>query len=236
MQAHPRPIRRLVTILGLTLTCVLAPCLTGLARAATAWTEGRNYFLIDPPRVPAVAPGKVEVTEVFSYGCPACNLFVPTMHKLQKSLPPNAVLDYLPASFNPSEDWPMFQLAYLTAQTLGVADQSHDAMFDAVWTTRELSVIDPATQRIRERLPTIEDAARFYNRRSGVPVEKFVSTAKSFAVDVKVRSAEDALQAYKIDRTPTIIVNGKYRLYPQSAGGNDEVVDLVNFLVAKETK
>jgi thiol:disulfide interchange protein DsbA len=236
MQVHYRPFRRLVTAILLTLTCTLAPALTGVARAATAWTEGRHYFLINPPRTPAVASGKVEVTEVFSYGCPACNLFVPIMHKLQKSLPPNAVLDYLPASFNPSEDWPMFQLAYLTAQTLGIADQSHDAMFDAVWTTRELSVIDPATQRIRERLPTIEDAARFYNRRSGVPVDKFVSTAKSFAVDVKVRSAEDALQAYKVDRTPTIIVNGKYRLYPQSAGGNDEVVDLVNFLVAKETK
>ena len=99
-----------------------------------------------------------------------------------------------------------------------------------------MSVIDPATQRIRERLPTIEDAARFYNRRSGVPVDKFVSTAKSFAVDVKVRSAEDAIQAYKVDRTPTIIVNGKYRLYPQSAGGNDDLIELVNWLVAKETK
>ena len=131
----------------------------------------------------------------------------------------------------------MFQLAYLTAQSLGIADQSHDAMFDAVWTTRELSVIDPATQRIREHLPTIEDAARFYNRRSGVPVDKFVSASKSFAVDVKVRSAEEAIQAYKVDRTPTIIVNGKYRLFPQSAGGsNDDVIELVNWLVAKETK
>ena len=233
MQAHFRNLRGLWIVAS---TLALTPCWTTVTHAATAWTEGKHYFLVNPPRVPAVAPGKVEVTEVFSYGCPACNLFVPVMHQLQKALPPNAVLDYLPASFNPSEDWPMFQLAYLTAQSLGVAEQSHDAMFDAVWTSRELSVIDPATQRIREHLPTIEDAARFYNRRSGVPVEKFVSTAKSFAVDVKVRSTEDAIQAYKVDRTPTIIVNGKYRLYPQSAGGNDEVIELVNWLVAKETK
>jgi protein dithiol oxidoreductase (disulfide-forming) len=234
MQAHSPILRGLFTAV---LALALTPASTTVAHAATAWTEGRNYFLITPPRIPSVAPGKVEVTEVFSYGCPACNLFVPTMHKLQKSLPPNVVLDYLPASFNPSEDWPMFQLAYLTAQSLGIADQSHDAMFDAVWTTRELSVIDPATQRIREHLPTIEDAARFYNRRSGVPVDKFVSAAKSFAVDVKVRSAEEAIQAYKVDRTPTIIVNGKYRLFPQSAGGNnDDVIELVNWLVAKETK
>ena len=75
-------------------------------------------------------------------------------------MPPNAVLDYLPASFNPAEDWPMFQLAYLTAQTLGVADQTHDAMFNAVWQTGELAVIDPATQNIKSRVPTIEDAAQ----------------------------------------------------------------------------
>ncbi|MEA3108895.1 MAG: hypothetical protein QOI88_3500 [Gammaproteobacteria bacterium] len=233
MQAHSRIFPGLWSVV---LTLALTAASTTVTRAATVWTEGKHYFLVSPPRVPSVAPGKVEVTEVFSYGCPACNLFVPIMHRLQKELPPNAVLDYLPASFNPSEDWPMFQLAYLTAQSLGIADQSHDAMFDAVWTTRELSVIDPATQRIREHLPTIEDAARFYNRRSGVPVDKFVSTAKSFAVDVKVRSTEDALQAYKVDRTPTIIVNGKYRLYPQSAGSNEDVIELVKWLVAKETK
>jgi thiol:disulfide interchange protein DsbA len=214
----------------------LALAMSSMVHAATVWTEGKHYFLVNPPKVPAVAPGKVEVTEVFSYGCPACNVFVPTMHKLQQSLPANAVLTYLPASFNPSEDWPMFQLAFCTAQALGLAEQAHDAMFDAVWKTGELAVIDPATQRIKGHLPTIEDAARFYNQRTGVPIDKFLSTAMSFAVDVKVRSDEDAIQAYRVDRTPTIIVNGKYRLQVESAGGTDELVELVKWLVAKETK
>jgi thiol:disulfide interchange protein DsbA len=210
---------------------------TGTATsAATDWTEGRHYFLINPARVPSVAPGKVEVTEVFSYGCPACNLFVPVMHKLKQTLPANAVLTYLPASFNPSEDWPMLQVAFCTAQALGVAEQTHDAMFDAVWKTGELAIIDPVTQRIKGRLPTLEDAARFYNRDAGVPIDKFLSTAKSFAVDTKVRSAEDAIQAYRVDRTPTIIVNGKYRLHTESAGGNDQLIELVKWLVAKESK
>jgi thiol:disulfide interchange protein DsbA len=158
------------------------------------------------------------------------------MRQLQKSLPANAVLDYLPASFNPSEDWPMFQLAFLSAQALGIAAQTHDAMFDAVWKTGELAVVDPVTERIKSRLPTIEDAARFYNRSTGVPIETFLRTAKSFAVDTKVRSTEDAIQAYGVDRTPTIVVGGKYRLQVQSAGGNDEVIELVKWLVAKESK
>jgi protein dithiol oxidoreductase (disulfide-forming) len=207
-----------------------------VAHAQTTWTEGRNYFLINPARPPAVAPGQVEVTEVFSYGCPACNVFLPEMHKLKKALPANAVLTYIPAAFNPGEDWPMFQKAFLTAQVLGVAEQTHDAMFDAVWKTGELGVVDQATQRIKDPLPSIEDAARFYNRVAGVPVDKFLSTAKSFAVDTKIRVAEDAIQSYRVDRTPTLIVNGRYRLTAESAGGSDQVIELVKWLVAKESK
>src|SRR6202051_2594016 len=125
------------------LAAVLTLVIAGPSRSAP-WTEGVNYFWIDPPHATSVPAGKIEVTEVFSYACPACNLFVPTMHKLKTSLPANAVFDFLPASFNASEDWPMFQLAYLTAQALGVADQTHDAMVDAVWPGGALGVIAPA--------------------------------------------------------------------------------------------
>jgi protein dithiol oxidoreductase (disulfide-forming) len=206
------------------------------AGSAPTWTEGVNYFLISPVRPTSLPPGKVEVTEVFSYACPACNLFQSTMHKLKASLPPNAVLDYIPASFNPAEDWPMFQLAYFTAQTLGVAEQTHDAMFNAIWQGGGLAIIDPATQGIKSRLPTIEDAAAFYKAQAGVPIDKFLATAKSFTVDSKVRAAEEMIQRYKVDRTPTLVVNGKYRVNTESAGGADQAVDLVKWLVAKESK
>jgi protein dithiol oxidoreductase (disulfide-forming) len=217
------------------LAAALTSTLGAPVRGAPTWTEGVNYFLIEPAHPTSLPPGKVEVTEVFSYACPACNLFVPTMHKLKASLPPNAVLDYLPASFNPTEDWPMFQLAYFTAQSLGVADQTHDAMFNAVWQSGELAVIDPATRGIKNRVPTIEDAARFYQARAGVPIDKFLAAAKSFSVDVKVRAAEGLIQTYRVDRTPTIVVNGKYRLNVESAGGPDAVIELVKWLVAKES-
>ena len=210
--------------------------LMGAAAADTPWTEGRNYFLINPARPPAVGAGKVEVTEVFSYGCPACNLFVPEMHKLKKALPANAVLTYIPASFNPAEDWPMFQKAFFTAQMLGVAEQAHDAMFDAVWKTGELGIIDQASQRIKDPLPSIDDAARFYNRVAGTPVDKFLNTAKSFGVDTKIRVAEETIVAYRVDRTPTLVVNGRYRLTTESAGGPEQVIELVKWLVAKESK
>ncbi|MDB6086444.1 MAG: protein-disulfide isomerase [Gammaproteobacteria bacterium] len=226
MKVHPR----VVGVLWLALV------VSSMTHAAAVWTEGKHYFLVSPARPTSVPPGKVEVTEVFSYGCPACNLFVPVMHELKQALGANAVLAYVPASFNPSEDWPMFQVAFCAAQALGVAEQTHDAMFDAVWKTGELAIINPATQRIKDPLPTLEDAAHFYNRHAGVPIDKFLSTAKSFAVDTKVRGAEDAIRAYGVDRTPTIIVNGKYRLQVESAGGTDRLIELVKWLVTKETK
>ncbi|HME40790.1 MAG TPA: thiol:disulfide interchange protein DsbA/DsbL [Steroidobacteraceae bacterium] len=218
------------------LAAVLATAIGAPVRGAPTWTEGVNYFRIEPVHPTSLPAGKVEVTEVFSYACPACNLFVPTMHKLKASLPPNAVFNFLPASFNLAEDWPVFQLAYITAQSLGVADQTHDALFNAVWQSGELAVIDPATRDIKKHVPTIEDLARFYRDKAGVPVDKFLAASKSFSVDVKVRAAEGLIQAYKVDRTPTIIVNGKYRVNVESAGGPDPLVELVNWLVVKESK
>jgi thiol:disulfide interchange protein DsbA len=202
--------------------------------AAANWVEGKNYFLIAQPQPTNLPKGKVLVTEVFSYACPACNQFRPYMQKLVKSLPPNAVLDYIPASFNPAEDWPMFQLAYVTAQTLGIANMTHEAMYDAVWTTGELATMDGNT--LKSRMPTIEDAARFYQKQAGVPAAKFLETAKSFGVDTQVRHDEDLMKAYGIDRTPTLIVNGKYRVTVQEAGGPTQMVDVVNFLVHKESQ
>jgi thiol:disulfide interchange protein DsbA len=69
-----------------------------------------------------------------------------------------------------------------------------------------------------------------------VPVDKFIAASKSFSADLKVRTDDDLIMAYKIDRTPTIIVNGKYRLHVESAGGEQKLIDLVKYLVAKETK
>jgi thiol:disulfide interchange protein DsbA len=213
-----------------------APASMPAAPAAPKWVEGRNYFLILPARPTGLPAGKVQVTEVFSYACPACNQFQPFMRKLEHSVPANVVITFVPASFNPAEDWPMFQLAYVTAQTLGIAEKTHDAMFEAVWTTGELATTDSSSGGLKAHMPTIEDAARFYEKRTGVPAAKFVATAKSFGVDNQVRVDEEAIKQFGVDRTPTIVVNGKYRLQVESAGGPDGLIELVNWLVAKEGK
>ena len=206
-----------------------------VASAQTTWTEGRNYFLIVPALHTNVPPGKIEVTEVFSYGCPHCSEFRPVIKQLRAGLPPNAVFTMVPASFNPSEDWPMFQRAFVTAESLGVADKANDGIFDAIWKSGELSVVDPQTNRLRSPLPSIQDAARVYNKLTGVPVDKFVAVSQSFAVEVKMKADDAYVLHGQVDSTPTIIVNGKYRLNTESAGGATQVLQLVKYLVEKET-
>jgi thiol:disulfide interchange protein DsbA len=190
------------------------------------FVEGTDYFLIDPPQRSGV-DGKVEVTEAFSYGCPACNFAYPYLEKIRKNLPANAVMTYVPASFKPTEDWPMFQRAYLAAQALGIADKAHTAMFDAF--------MNPDGRSIKNPLPTIEDAAQFYAK-FGVKAEDFVATANSFAISTKMKQADAYIRATGVDATPTIIVAGKYRLNYQSAGGDwDKMGQMINYLVRKES-
>jgi protein dithiol oxidoreductase (disulfide-forming) len=205
-----------------------------VAGAATTWTEGKHYEVVTPVSGQTLAPGQQEVTEVFSYGCPACAHFSPIVRKLQQALPKGVKFTFIPASFNPAEDWPMFQRAYYAAEKLGVADQAHDAVFDAVWKGGPLEIADPATHRLKNPMPTIEDAARFYSQRTGVKAEDFVAVAKSFTVEMKMKEADKFVRSYQVLSTPTLLVNRRYRIEPAAVRGDNELVELVGWLLAKD--
>ena len=219
-----------------TFLCLLLLSLTAQATAAAVpWTEGVQYSRIQPAQLTGLPPGKVEVTEVFSYGCPYCNAFVPTADALKDSLPSNAQMDYLPASFSPAEDFPMFQRAFFTAKALGVAERMHDAMFDAVWKTGDLAVVNLRTHELRHPLPSMADVAAFYQRKTGIPAPKFIATAQSFWVDSQISNCERLLRAYLVEETPCIIVNGKYRVNMQALRSPGELIRLVDWLVVQES-
>ncbi len=204
----------------------------GVAHAEDArWVEGRNYDLINPAQPTHVPAGRVEVVEVFSYGCPACNQFQPIMAELAAKLPKKAQLVYVPASWNPAESWPLFQRAFLTAQILGIAERTHQALYDAIWKTGELAVVDPATHQLKRPQPTIGAIARFYARVGGVTQQQVLDTAKSFAVDMKMMESDELVKAYAVEGTPTLIVAGKYRVNNSSVRSVDELIELVLWLV-----
>ncbi|WP_284333009.1 thiol:disulfide interchange protein DsbA/DsbL, partial [Dyella flagellata] len=199
------------------------------------WVEGKNYFTVEPQQ-PTGNPDKIVVTEAFSYACPACNAFHTTVDQLEQGLPSNAVMTYLPVSFRPDENFPLFQRAYYAAKALGVADKTQDAMFDAVWKSGELASDDLTTGRPKPQSawPTIDDVAKFYGK-YGVDPKQFVAVANSFSINTQMKRADDMVKAYGVEGTPTIIVNGKYRFTPSDAGGYAQTIELAKWLVAKET-
>ena len=223
--------KRSITVLGALLALVFAAG----AQAATDWKAGQHYFVISPAQRTSVPAGKIEVAEIFSYGCPYCQQILPVVKKLKTTLPANAQLVYLPASFLPNEAWPMYQRAFYSAQALGILEKTHEAMFDAVWKTGELAYSDPVTHKFKSPLPTIEDAAKFYEKAGGVKAADFLAASKSFGVDAKMRAADGFVNATQSFSTPTFIVNGKYRLSAQSAGSYDNVIEVVKYLVAQES-
>jgi len=203
------------------------------AQGPLKWVEGTHYYRLQPAQ-PTSTPGKIEVLDVFSYACPACNAFQPTLDKLKAALPAGAQMAFLPASFNPAEDWPVFQRGFLAAQSLGVAEKSHDAMYDAVWgKAGSLAIVDRGTGHLLPQLPTIEDLAKFYVA-YGVKPADFLAAANSFTIDMQMRSADTQMQGEQVVSTPTLIVNGKYRVTPSAAGGYQQTIDLVLYLIAKE--
>ena len=222
---------RFLTALLSTLLVALVPAV----HAAQSPVEGRQYVRLPSPQHTNVAPGKVEVLEVFSYGCPACNHFQATMEKLRHDLPPNAQLNFLPAAFNTAEDWPMLQRAYFAAQFLGVAERTHQAMYDAVWKTGELAVSDPTTNRLKNPAPSLEDAAKFYQKAAGVSPDRFLQVARSFGVETKIRATDSQLKAMQVFSTPTLIINGKYRVLRENLGSYDDLIGVVRHLVSMES-
>jgi len=168
---------------------------------------------------------------VFSYGCPACFQFNAPIKKLKSHLPARAELIYVPASFRSDEYWPLFQRIFFTAQALGVTDKAHDDLFAAVWSGGPLALRDENTRK--PLTPTLEAAAQLFAK-YGIKPEDFLATANSFAINTQMKRADAYVKATGVDATPTLIVNGKYRITGQAAGSWDAMIQVTEYLVAQE--
>lgn len=206
-------------MLRLLLTTTLA--LFGLAASAQtppgAYLSGTHYFPIDPP-VPTHSGDKIEVVEIFSFGCIHCANLDPRVETWKKTKPAHVAFSYLPAVFGRS-DWEAFARAYYAGEALGISAKAHQAVFDGIWVSKNVR--------------TLEDAAKVYAK-YGKTQQQVLAAAKSFAVQVKLNRAKQTVPRYQADGTPTLIVAGKYRITGASAGGLDKMFDVVNFLVARE--
>ena len=196
--------------------------LAGPAMAGEAFIAGTHYAVIDVPVATGLeetAPAQVEVVEVFSYMCIHCYSFDPLLQRWEEDKPEGAAFSRLPAVF--SDDWALMARAFYTAEILGVAEQMHGPLFQAIH-------VEP--QNIRSE----QVMAGLFNESAGVAEEAFSKAYNSFFVRSRVMQARSKSRAYGLNSVPTMIVNGKYRVDGRMAGSNQAMLDVVNFLVERE--
>jgi thiol:disulfide interchange protein DsbA len=193
--------------------------LAGTSFAAIQPEQGVHYKLLKPAQPTSVAPGKVEVVEVFWYACGHCYVLEPKLEAWdRKGRPANAQLVRLPATWNSLLK--THARLFYTAELLG-----KQSLNPEIW--REINVK-------RNRLDTPEAIEAFFTSR-GVSKADFQKAFSGFAIDSKVMKAEDLNRRYKIASTPTVIVNGKYVTDMSMAGGEEQLFEVINALVAKES-
>ncbi|HET7063464.1 MAG TPA: thiol:disulfide interchange protein DsbA/DsbL [Rudaea sp.] len=216
-----RTFKQLPGVFGLIFSLLAtAACAADAAPAAARqWVAGSDYLVLDPPQ-PTSTGGKIEVVEVFSYACPHCAHFQPYIDELKSKLPASAQFVLLPAVFNAA--WEPFARAFYTAQALGLVDKTHQALFDALH---------------RDHLPigSIDALAKFYAG-YGADSATFLSTANSFVIEAKMAHGNELVRGYHIEGTPTLIVNGKYRVAMNSERniGPADAIQLTLYLVQQE--
>lgn len=182
-----------------------------------SFVAGEHYVVLDRP-VPTRDNSKIEVVEMFTYGCPHCYEFEPLVKAWGKQQASDVDFWYFPAVW--SRPMKLYARAFYVANELNVSEKIHAPLFNAV-------VIEQKS--IRNEV----DLADFFES-YGVDRKDFTEAFNSTETDMQVRHAEERVRLYKPAGAPEIVVNGKYRVDRMHAGGLAEMLAVVDYLVNKE--
>lgn len=183
-----------------------------------AYEEGTHYVRLEPAQ-PTSHPKQVEVLEVFSYSCHACYAFDPILHDWLQDKPDAVAFARMPAVFGPA--WEVTARAYYTLKALGKQDALHSVFFEALFEENK-------------QFQNQQDLAAFFATH-GVDPEAYLAASESFGVEARMRRSKSVVPAYGVTGTPTIIVDGKYRVTPgEPFKSYEELLAVVDYLVQKE--
>lgn len=207
----------------------LVACAEESAPVQPQYEAGRHYQVLGTP-VRTRDASKVEVAEVFWYGCGHCFTFEPMVQQWKKQQASDVYVLQSPALWGEVDlkakplTWrnPMavHARAFYTAQALGVSDKVHMPIFNAL-------------NIERKKLATADELADLFAS-YGVEKETFIKAYGSFGITSQVQRAYSNMLGYKITGTPQMVVNGKYTISARMAGGQAEMLKVVDYLVAKE--
>jgi thiol:disulfide interchange protein DsbA len=207
-------------------TMLLMPMAHAQALVQT-FKEGESYYRIDQPVRPR-DPKKIEVVEVFWYGCPHCFRFDPMVKAWEKKLPADADFYRQPVIWNSTTE--LHARAFYTAQALGALNKLHDPLFSAM-------------NEQGNSLNSEDSLAKLFAN-YGVTADQFAKAFNAFGVTSQVNQAKARTLSYRIEGTPELIVAGKYRVTGKAFGGagsteqdmHAKMLQVVDYLIAQERK
>jgi thiol:disulfide interchange protein DsbA len=208
-----------------TLLCAAAIGLSAVAAASPAQPKDGVEYLTLPEAQNTDAAGKVEVTEFFAYYCPHCYRFEPVLAAWVKKQGANIVFKRVHVP--PGQSALAQQRLFYTLEALGLTEQYHQKVFDAIH-----------VQRLR--LPN-DQAVLDWAVKAGIDQAKFIDAWNSFGVQAKLRRASAMMAAYRVDEWPMVAIDGRFLTSPSRAGQDAQPEDqlqqsalqVMDFLVAK---
>jgi len=172
------------------------------------------------PAQPTEAGGKVEVIEFFWYGCPHCYSLEPAVVTWAKKAPADVVFKRVPAL--PSDSWGEGARMFYTLESMGKLEEFHQKVFDAIHKQN----VNMSNKKMRDE----------WLQKNGIDPAKYAEVEKSFTVATKVNRAKQMTYAYRVESVPRVVVNGKYVVTAEQAGGVDRVFQIVDQLVGMARK
>lgn len=211
-------VRRIATLLLLLPALVLTQSACAADAPLTAkYKAGEHYEVLSNP-ARTLDANKIEVMEVFWYGCSHCYAIEPLIAKWQETIADDVIFAKTPAVWR---DFMRFHAnIYYTAEAFNLPRAFHNEIFALLAASPKL---------------TNQDRFAEIFVKYGVSKEDFAKKVNSFGIVSKVsRGEKRARKNYLIQGTPEIIVNGKYRLSARMAGSQAGMFDVVSYLIELE--
>jgi thiol:disulfide interchange protein DsbA len=189
------------------------------------WIAGTHYRVLSPAQPTDVPPGKVEIIEMFWYGCPHCYALDATVESWRRNKPVYVDFRRVPVTWN-DEQRAQARL-YYTLQALGKLDALHGKVFD------EIHQKGDALYTAGDEKATRQAQAQFA-KANDIGESDFLAAYDSAGVRNNVQQADDLIRREHIDSVPTFVVNGKYETDAAMAGSPEKLVRLLDDLAASE--
>ncbi len=189
------------------------------AQAQSMPQLGRDYVRLDPPR--AVTSGeKIEVIEFFYYGCPVCYELEPKLSRWFFNAPGAVALRRVPALS--SDNWDNFAKLFYTLEAMGQLARLHWPVYDNFHFNGV---------KLNE-----EAVMAGWVSHNGLDKQKFIDTYRSPEIQARLAEAREMTNSYDIKGVPSIVVDGKFVTSARMTGGTQELMQVVDELVAMARK